>query len=115
MAWWTKKSPERLVVEADTVSIPTMLRSDMVKVIESGEGGPSLAMLVYTEQSYEIVSGTWSLFIDMSGTRTYWVGDRCVAIEGLDGVLEPVPSLVHLQVGTTVSAARLVNERLRAA
>ena len=116
MRWLPQRHPDTtMVVDAGKLTIPTMLREDMVRAVQSGHMGPSLAMLVYTEQSYEVISGPWGQFIDEAGYRSYWVGDRVVAVDDDEGVPMPVPSLVHLQVGTTLSVVRLMREQIRAA
>lgn len=115
MRWLKGKRPDPVIIDQSEVSIPAMSQEAMVDVIEKAQGGPALAVLVFTEQSYEIISGSWSLFIASDGTRTYWVSDRIVAMENTDGTVDPVPSLVHLQTGWTVSVAQLINERISAA
>lgn len=115
MSWRKRKTGDVVVVDASTLTIPSMLREEMVLQVQRAHTGAALAMLVYTEQSYEVVSGPWTVFVDTTGSRTYWVADRVVAVDDEAGEPMPVPSLVHLHVNGTLDVGRLMREQIRAA
>jgi hypothetical protein len=99
----------------ERVSVHVMNQESLVKAITTASEGPALAMLIFTEHSYEIVSGAWSIQIGSDGVRTYWVSDLLVAVDDQDGVPIPMPNLTHLQTGGSVPVTNLTRNRLLAA
>lgn len=92
--------------------VPLMDRGTMQQAVKSSASGTALALLVYTEDSFEIVSGNWNVHIEENGYISYWVADRLVALLGADGTPEVVPSLQSLQIGYQYPLNTLTTEMM---
>lgn len=92
--------------------IPAMDRDTLRSKIITSPGGPCVALLVYANDDFEIVSGLWSVLVAEDGLITYWVADRMIGIIGRNGEPEPVPNLRSLMVGYRYPLGSLMVEAI---
>jgi len=90
--------------------VPLMDKGTMQRAVENAAGGTALALIQYTDDKFELVSGNWNVQMEENGYISYWVGERLVAMLGSTGVPETVPSLRSLQVGYIYPLHELTTE-----
>lgn len=107
-----RKTQEQQPQQRPPAVVPIMDTDAMVDAIRRSAGGNAMAMLMYTEERFEIVSGGWSVLVEDDGVVSYWVGDRLVALMGMDGEPSLVPSLVSLRTNYSYPLETLTIEML---
>ena len=96
--------------------VPLMDGPTMSRAMQSSPGGQQgLALLQYDIDTFEMVSGKFSVIVEDSGVVGYWLGDRLVGLLGKDGVPQPVPALRSLRLEYVYPLHTLTTDRIPAA